>query len=819
MTPRPALRLALAATVSCAACLAQTPRLRNFFMRHTLEAGHPTLPGAFMIEGDAPMRVLIRATGPTLGVFGVTGTLGDPVLTIFDRTGAPILENDNWGGSAALVAASASIGAFSFSSATSRDAALLATLEPGAYSYRVAGVTGGVGVTLLEIYALDASAPPRLAYFAALGAAGTAASPVLIFGFVVAGSTFGNSVITRGLGPALAARGVAGTLQNPTATVFSSSAAGIAGNNDWVASLAGEMAVAGLMPLQAGSLDAVPFYPLNPGAYTVQVSSSGPGSGIALAEVALTDPGRAAAFPPALIVPPAETTPAIGTTATLSALALGKPAPTYQWRKDGAPIAGATSPALVLANFQAAAAGNYTVAMTNAAGTPVSAPYLVRPPAAPGIATPPSAQGVAAGGTAIFTVSATGAPAPFYQWLFNGVAIAGANSATLRIANVQAASLGVYSVRVTNPQGSITSPGAVLTFALPPTLALQPVAAAVPLGALVSLSVAAAGNAPFTYQWLRNGGLIAGATNASHTIASAAAADAGNYVCLVGNAAGTVLSDPARLEVQLPARLINVSLLTPIAAPGGSFTLGFVAGGASAVGPMPLVARAAGPSLGALGVAGALDDPRLELFAGAIRTAENDNWGGGASLAGAFADLGAFAFTGPASRDAAVLANAVSTDNSVRVSATGGGTGAVIAEIYDATPLATYTATRRRLVNVSALKEIGAGFTLGFVIGGVGERRVLVRAVGPGLVPLGVSGAVADPRLALFAGPAPLGENDNWSGDAVAAAAAQVGAFPLPAGSRDAALLASLPPGAYSVQVAGVGGATGLVIVEIYEAP
>ena len=79
---------------------------------------------------------------------------------------------------------------------------------------------------------------------------------------------------------------------------------------------------------------------------------------------------------------------------------------------------------------------------------------------------------------------------------------------------------------------------------------------------------------------------------------------------------------------------------------------------------------------------------------------------------------------------------------------------------------------------------------------------------------------VANPQLTLFSGQTSVGSNDNWGGTAeLLAAFAQVSAFALPAGSQDAALVATLQPGSYTVQVSGVGGTTGMAIVEIYELP
>jgi len=271
-----------------------------------------------------------------------------------------------------------------------------------------------------------------------------------------------------------------------------------------------------------------------------------------------------------------------------------------------------------------------------------------------------------------------------------------------------------------------------------------------------------------------------------------------------------------------PGRLINLSILTAIATPGDSFTLGYVVGGAGAVGVKRLVIRAAGPSLGALGVAGTLADPKLELFAGSLKSAENDDWGGSRELTAALLNVGAFAYVSPTSLDSAVDAVISTRDNSVVVSASNAGTGTVIAEVYDATPTASFATITPRLLNVSVRKHLGTGLTAGFVLGGSAPTKVLIRAVGPGLAAFGVPGTVVDPQLTLFNDKSvKLAENNDWLGTAeLTAAFASVGAFALPAAtSKDAALVVTLPPGNYSVLVTGVANTTGVALVEIYEAP
>jgi len=104
-----------------------------------------------VLGGSTPTKVLVRAIGPTLGAFGVPGTVVDPQLALFNSSSAKIGENNDWGGTAELTAAFASVGAFALP-ASSKDAALLVTLPPGLYSIQASGVSNTTGVALVEVY-------------------------------------------------------------------------------------------------------------------------------------------------------------------------------------------------------------------------------------------------------------------------------------------------------------------------------------------------------------------------------------------------------------------------------------------------------------------------------------------------------------------------------------------------------------------------------------------------------------------------------------------------------------------------------------------
>jgi hypothetical protein len=128
-----------------------------------------------------------------------------------------------------------------------------------------------------------------------------------------------------------------------------------------------------------------------------------------------------------------------------------------------------------------------------------------------------------------------------------------------------------------------------------------------------------------------------------------------------------------------------------------------------------------------------------------------------------------------------------------------------------------------RLVNASARVRVAANdgpVVAGFVIAGAGSRVMLVRAVGPALAAFGVTGGLPDPTLRFYRDSVLTAENDDWSAPgatADAAAFAHAGAFALPAGSRDAALVATLGPGNYSAHAAGKSGAAGVLIVEVFD--
>jgi sugar lactone lactonase YvrE len=298
----------------------------------------------------------------------------------------------------------------------------------------------------------------------------------------------------------------------------------------------------------------------------------------------------------------------------------------------------------------------------------------------------------------------------------------------------------------------------------------------------------------------------------------------------IGDTVYIVGDNETILQSSVPSdsRLANLSCRTQVGTGGNILVAGFVVGGAGTSGSVPLLVRASGPALIPFDVPGTLPDPELQLYgtaAGSSLLAANVGWGGSSAISAAAAELGAFAWPDPTSHDAALLETLSTGPYTADISGASMDTGIALAEVYDATPAGTATAASPRLVNLSARAEVGTGGSVliaGFVIGGTTPKTVLVRASGPALASFGVPGTLPDPSLRIYNSNSPgtpLASNDGWAADPnVATAAAWVGAFSWGASAtNDAALLVTLYPGAYTANVSGASGDTGVALVEVYE--
>jgi hypothetical protein len=290
---------------------------------------------------------------------------------------------------------------------------------------------------------------------------------------------------------------------------------------------------------------------------------------------------------------------------------------------------------------------------------------------------------------------------------------------------------------------------------------------------------------------------------------------------LIGGPGGTFTGALASGGTFSDGTLRNLSTRGQVGTGGNILIAGFVVGGTT---PKQVLVRAIGPTLANFGITGALTDSQVELYKGSTRVALNDNWAGNAAIAAASNSVGAFPLAAN-SLDAVVLAQLDPGAYTAQVSGTGGKTGVALVELYDVDNVAAFAP--QKLVNVATRGVVGTGENIliaGFVVSGSTPKKLLIRGIGPTLGGLGVTGALADPVLQIIRSDRTVvRENDNWEvgNDSVlvTSATTKVGAFPLAAGSKDAVLLINLPPGTYSATVSGVGGTTGVGLVEVYEVP
>jgi hypothetical protein len=607
---------------------------------------------------------------------------------------------------------------------------------------------------------------------------------------------------------------------------------------------------------------------------------------------------------PKIISQPAHKIAASGASVTLEVVARGTPAPTFQWRKDGIPVLGATRSSLVIA-VNAASVGRYAVAVTNPVGSILSQPAVLSLEGAPQVASGSPAAGIglvaAPGGSGFASVPA---PAPGTQPALSAAAasprfIAGTTSVSAvgsgtsyfgswstggswaiflrpdqtgvflaHFPEERIAALGEFRLgtdRSATAVASLLAPrlGTPTAAAYPPDPAAAPLILQLRLEGERAIgtfrghslqglpdtgpaSVAGLYRGRALYNATGDALILVGASGRFLAVAAlpeTIEGASGQLKAADGVLAGPDEMGPLQVSLQPAAQRLTLALTPPGAqAPvqfialvdhvlptsalanlsirtlAGVGDQSLIAGFAVSGGAKSILVRGIGPTLGTFGVSGAIRDPRLELRPAGRGTllAANDDWHPADSEA--FVRVGAFALP-RGSRDAALLTSLAPDSYTASLAEVGeraAGSGVALVEIYDADSTGP-----GRLTNVSARSEVGTGgdvLIAGFNLHGIGTRRLLIRAIGPGLEEFGIGDALADPRLDLFAAGSstPLATNNDWAA-ALAPVFAQVGAFPLRAGSWDAALLVTLPPGSFTAQVSGVGDSRGVALIEIYE--
>ncbi|MFY9924931.1 MAG: putative Ig domain-containing protein [Opitutaceae bacterium] len=801
---------------------------------------------------------LLRQSFDVLGLPSVTSATAAP-----GTVGAPFTFNITATGSPTSYAASP----------------LPAGLALDAATGAIMGTPVAVGVTVVSVTATNATGTSNAATLTlTVSAAGTApviTSPIAEPGTV--GTVFATYAITAtgsptsyaatGLPPGLSLNAATGAISGtPTAAGVSVVTLGATnGTGTGTATLTLTIAAAGVVPVITSTTSG--YYPGTVGSVFATYTIAATGSPTSFSAVGLPPGLTLNAATGAINGTPtaagtytvtAKATNSSGTGTSVFAIAIAPPAavpvitstasgnnpanvgtefPTYTVGATGSPTSytatglppGLTLNALTGAiNGTPTTAGTYVVALsaTNSAGTGTSSLTITvaAANALPVFTNPATAPGTV--GTAInYTLGATGLPTSYTATgLPPGLTL---NTLTGGITGTPTTA-GTYVVTVTATNSTGTSTTSI-TFTVAGAgtapVITGPATAPGGVGTAVYYTIGATGS-PTSYTAT---GLPPGLTlNTLTGTITGTPTTAGTYVATVNATNSTGTSTTTLTWVITPlgfSHIVNFSARALSGSGSDTLVVGFVVLGDA----KNLLIRGIGPDLASFGVTDFLAAPILTLFdaSGGV-LATDSGWGVNSSgqndaalISSTAASVGAFPLPS-GSLDSALLVTVNNGSHTTGLLTTNGAAGVGLIEIYD-----TGGNPNASLVNVSARMNVTAGsgvLIAGLVIGGSESKTVLIRGIGPTLSEFGVSGVLADPQITVFSGSTQIASNANWNNGTGASSAAQlvstsaeVGAFPLASGSRDAALIVTLQPGPYTVQVTSVSGATGVALIEVYD--
>jgi hypothetical protein len=253
----------------------------NMSTRSLVQTGDNVMIGGFIVTGNAPKKVIVRALGPSLQKSGLTGVLADPILELHGPNGSLIASDDNWRDNPDQAL---QIQASGIPPQNDLESAIVASLPPAGYTAIVSGKSNGTGLGLVEVYDLDQNSSSKLANMSTRARVETG-NNVVIGGFILGGNNGSPQIIVRAIGPSLAQLGINNPLADPTLELRDGNGMLLAFDNDWRdnPAQATQISAAGLAP--RNDLEAAIAMTLPPGTYTAIVAGRSGGTGIGLVEI------------------------------------------------------------------------------------------------------------------------------------------------------------------------------------------------------------------------------------------------------------------------------------------------------------------------------------------------------------------------------------------------------------------------------------------------------------------------------------------------------------------------------------------------------
>jgi hypothetical protein len=250
----------------------------NIATRLGVQSGDNVMIAGFIITGNASKQVVLRGMGPVLGNFGIANFLADPLLDL-RGSGGSILANNNWKDTQRSL-----IEGTPFQPGDDREAVILASLPPAAYTAILTGVNDTTGIGVIEVFDNDAAADSQLANISTRGLV-QGSDSVMIGGFILGGSTSNTRIAIRAIGPSLAQFGISNALVDPTLELHNGDGTLLISNDDWESDpvAAAQLSANGLGlsdPKESGL-----FVSLPPGPFSAILAGKNGGNGIGLIEV------------------------------------------------------------------------------------------------------------------------------------------------------------------------------------------------------------------------------------------------------------------------------------------------------------------------------------------------------------------------------------------------------------------------------------------------------------------------------------------------------------------------------------------------------